>query len=71
MADLCGGDVSRPILIECYDYDSITSNDYIGHCVVSVVELQGESSHKLRNKKRVGISRTAGELHVLKCQILP
>jgi len=70
LAQLCKGDISQPILIECYDYDSVTSNDYIGHCVVSVVELQGESVHKLRNKRRVGLSRTAGELHVLRCQMV-
>ena len=39
LVSLCNGDKLRPIKIECYDWDSDGSHDFIGECNVTVDEM--------------------------------
>jgi hypothetical protein len=65
--DLCKGDPSRPIIIECYDYDSHKVNDFIGRCQTNYKSLcMGNFDIYLINpakvKKRKYIN--SGVLHI-------
>lgn len=39
MAAFCGGDRSKAVMIDCYDWDADGSRDFIGHCEVTVRDL--------------------------------
>ena len=65
--DLCKGDPSRPIIIECYDYDSHKVNDFIGKCQTNYKSLSmGKfdlyliNPAKLKKKKYIN----SGVLHI-------
>ncbi|EGC35159.1 hypothetical protein DICPUDRAFT_72456 [Dictyostelium purpureum] len=64
---LCGGNLERPIKIECWDYDNGGAHDLIGKSVTSLREMQVMKEIRLVNKKRIGIGKTAGTIEVLKC----
>eukprot|EP01133_Synstelium_polycarpum_P006804 gene6804-7909_t len=64
---LCGGNLERPIKIECYDFDPNGAHDFIGSGVISVREMQIMKELRLVNKKRVGFTNTSGIIEILKC----
>eukprot|EP01132_Coremiostelium_polycephalum_P009674 gene9674-11860_t len=64
---LCGGNLERPIKIECWDYDANGAHDKIGSGVISVREMQVMKELRLVNKKRLGWGNTAGTIEILKC----
>ncbi|GKT32155.1 Copine like protein, partial [Aduncisulcus paluster] len=46
LQSLCNGDLGRPIKIECWDWDRVSSDDFIGSVITDVNEL-----HKLSQSK--------------------
>eukprot|EP00027_Filamoeba_sp_ATCC50430_P000378 CAMPEP_0168556542 /NCGR_PEP_ID=MMETSP0413-20121227/8939_1 /TAXON_ID=136452 /ORGANISM="Filamoeba nolandi, Strain NC-AS-23-1" /LENGTH=553 /DNA_ID=CAMNT_0008587497 /DNA_START=38 /DNA_END=1699 /DNA_ORIENTATION=+ len=44
---LCNGDLDRPLLIECFDWNKSGSFELIGHVQTSVKELQTKKGHTL------------------------
>ncbi|KAM3860301.1 copine-3-like [Diretmus argenteus] len=76
LQSLCGGDVEKPIKVECYDHNNSGSHDYIGafettlaHIQQSVqtyaVEFECMNSHKKQKKKSY---KNSGVIIVKKCQ---
>lgn len=37
---IANGDLMRPLLIECWDYDRAGGHDYIGGCSASIADMQ-------------------------------
>lgn len=78
---LCNGDLYRPILIECYDWDSDGSHDYIGERQVSLNEILGivtpEAKTARRNelalvhKDKPRSTHSYGSLIFEECAIIP
>lgn len=74
---LCNGDYDRPILIECFDWNSDGSNDFIGSCETTLKEISkdataGSVNHDLINpKKKANKSsyKNSGVLTVMQCKI--
>ncbi|TNM98997.1 hypothetical protein fugu_013561, partial [Takifugu bimaculatus] len=44
LRSLCGGDVEKPIKVDCYDYHISGSHDLIGSCKATLAEMQ-QGSH--------------------------
>lgn len=65
---LCNGDIDRPVMIECHDWDSDGSTDFIGRFQTSVREIIGEKQGwQLINpdkKKNDGVSGLVKKLAV-------
>eukprot|EP00002_Diphylleia_rotans_P021306 TRINITY_DN414_c0_g1_i2.p1 TRINITY_DN414_c0_g1~~TRINITY_DN414_c0_g1_i2.p1 ORF type:complete len:454 (-),score=90.44 TRINITY_DN414_c0_g1_i2:226-1587(-) len=56
MSELCNGQTDRFIKIDCYDWDSDTSQDYIGSCEVRVSQLLAGATFPLINPKKTSKS---------------
>nr|XP_022298416.1 copine-8-like isoform X2 [Crassostrea virginica] len=71
VAKLCNGDYDRTVKIECYDWDSDGSHDFIGDCTTNVRELTGGKpnlSFELINQKKKSKKKSyknSGQLHLL------
>lgn len=37
---ISNGDLLRPLLIECWDYDAGGGHDFIGSCTASIMDMQ-------------------------------
>lgn len=69
-AKLCSGDYDRTVKIECYDWDSDGSHDFIGDCTTNVRELTEKPnlSFELINQKKRAKKKSyknSGQLHLL------
>jgi hypothetical protein len=64
---LCNGSIDQPFLIECYDWNHSGNHTLIGTAQATVRDLQVLKEVKLINKKKIGFSKSAGLLQVLKC----
>eukprot|EP00742_Colponemidia_sp_Colp-10_P002200 GILJ01002352.1.p1 GENE.GILJ01002352.1~~GILJ01002352.1.p1 ORF type:complete len:570 (+),score=97.05 GILJ01002352.1:35-1711(+) len=70
---LCNGDLMRPLLIQCWDWDSDGTSDYIGEFQTTVQELltgpkrefMAVNAANKKNKKYVH----SGLIQVVKCQM--
>lgn len=66
----CNGDYTRPIQINCYDWDSDGSHDTIGSCTTTLQELvSGHASFELINEKKKAKKRSyknSGTLSVMR-----
>jgi hypothetical protein len=54
--ELCKGNSSVELLIECYDWDRFKPSDFIGSCKVSVqtmLDAEGEMKFQLTNEKNI------------------
>eukprot|EP00301_Raphidiophrys_heterophryoidea_P006344 c12566_g1_i3.p1 GENE.c12566_g1_i3~~c12566_g1_i3.p1 ORF type:complete len:419 (+),score=106.01 c12566_g1_i3:44-1258(+) len=71
VSKLCNTDFDRPILIECHDWDSDGSTDFIGSTQVSLRGLLGpQRAYVLNNDKKSKGKTAAGTLKVLDIQLL-
>ena len=43
---IANGDLMRPLLIECWDYDRTSGHDFIGSCKASIADLQVVSAYE-------------------------
>jgi hypothetical protein len=73
--DLCNGDHDRTIKVECVDWDSDGSHDYIGEFTTNVRELVGDGTggkseflliNKEKQKKKGSSYKNSGVLKVVK-----
>ncbi|GAM22204.1 hypothetical protein SAMD00019534_053790, partial [Acytostelium subglobosum LB1] len=64
---LCGGNLERPIKIEVWDFDYNGSHDFIGSGVSTLREMAIMKELRLVNRRRIGISDTAGMLLISRC----
>ncbi|KAF2070492.1 hypothetical protein CYY_008190 [Polysphondylium violaceum] len=64
---ICGGNMEKPIKVECWDYDPNGSHDKIGSAVTTLREMQVMKEIRLVNKKRIGFGNTSGVIEILKC----
>jgi hypothetical protein len=69
--DLAGGDLDRPLLIECFDYDKTSKDDLIGNALTSLRALSEGRPVELSNPKKVGKKgyQNSGLIHPVRCQI--
>ncbi|XP_061167969.1 copine-8-like isoform X2 [Saccostrea echinata] len=70
VAKLCNGDYDRTVKIECYDWDSDGSHDFIGDFTTNVRELTGKPnlSFELINQKKKAKKKSyknSGQIHLL------
>ncbi|XP_014674843.1 PREDICTED: copine-8-like [Priapulus caudatus] len=74
---LCNGDYDRSIKIECWDWNSSGSHDYIGECLVTLRELSKGSSasnvfdcvNSAKQKKKKGY-KNSGTIELMQCTIV-
>jgi hypothetical protein len=73
---LSGSDLSSPIKVECYDYDSDGTHDLIGSFATSVTELMQGTSKKLQwpciNPKKAAKKKNyqnSGIVHLESCRV--
>ena len=62
---LCNNDEYRPIIIEIWDWDSLTSDDYIGSVQKSLHELKNMPKKLQILKKKNNKNKKKGELNIL------
>eukprot|EP00298_Acanthocystis_sp_HF-20_P012828 c20075_g1_i1.p1 GENE.c20075_g1_i1~~c20075_g1_i1.p1 ORF type:complete len:537 (+),score=189.63 c20075_g1_i1:42-1613(+) len=66
VANLCNGDYSRPLKIECHDWDSDGSTDYIGSFKTSLDDLMsGKKGFELINSEKKKNNGVSGLIKVL------
>ncbi|KAK1885473.1 Copine-3 [Dissostichus eleginoides] len=75
---LCGGDVERPIKVDCYDYNSNGSHDFIGCFETTLAQIQQGSQtyaaefeciNSKKKQKKKGY-KNSGVIVVKKCKIV-
>ncbi|KAM4606673.1 copine-3-like isoform 2-T2 [Polymixia lowei] len=78
LQSLCGGDIERSIKVECYDYNSSGSHDYIGAFETSLVQIQEASQtyaaefeciNSKKKQKKKGY-KNSGVIIVKQCEIV-
>ncbi|XP_072426402.1 copine-3-like [Chiloscyllium punctatum] len=74
---LCGGDLQKPIKVECYDYDNDGSHDLIGTFETNVAKLQEASQNGTefecinpKKKQKKKSYKNSGTVLVQSCQIV-
>eukprot|EP00899_Mesostigma_viride_P020464 jgi/Mesvir1/28419/Mv15848-RA.1 len=75
MQQLCNGDVDRPLLVECLDWNRSGLHSHIGATTVSLRDLEGLATtggaKSLTVKGPDGRARVAGKLLASECKITP
>lgn len=81
LSELCNGDLSRPLLFECYDWDAHGAHDLIGTFRTTVLEMQqragagGTAVFELVNAqiaaKKKKNYRHSGELNFVDFKVVP
>uniref|UniRef100_A0A3Q4ARF3 Copine-3 n=1 Tax=Mola mola TaxID=94237 RepID=A0A3Q4ARF3_MOLML len=78
LQSLCGGDIDKPIKVECYDYDSDGSHDLIGSFETTMTRLKEASRsspaefecvNSKKKQKKKGY-KNSGVLSVKLCQVV-
>nr|XP_046226533.1 copine-3-like isoform X2 [Scatophagus argus] len=78
LQSLCGGDVEKSIKVECYDYNSSGSHDFIGSFMVTLSQIQQASQtyaaeyeciNSKKKQKKKGY-KNSGVIIVKKCKIV-
>ncbi|KAM3593613.1 uncharacterized protein V6R79_017068 [Siganus canaliculatus] len=78
LQSLCGGDMEKPIKVECYDYDSDGSHDLIGIFETTMTRLQEASRtspaefeciNSKKKQKKKGY-KNSGVVSVKQCQVV-
>jgi len=65
---LCQGNIDAPFKVEIWDSDDHSNHDFIGGAVTTIRELQTSKELRLVNKRRLGITNSAGRVEVIRCQ---
>ncbi|XP_064189793.1 copine-3 isoform X2 [Anguilla rostrata] len=78
LQSLCGGDMDKPIKVECYDYDNDGSHDLIGNFETNMTRLQ-EAKHgspaefecvNSKKKQKKKNYKNSGVVSVKQCQVV-
>uniref|UniRef100_A0A8D0ABR6 Copine 3 n=1 Tax=Sander lucioperca TaxID=283035 RepID=A0A8D0ABR6_SANLU len=78
LQSLCGGDVEKSIKVECYDYNSSGSHDFIGSFETTLSQIQQatqtyaaefECTNSKKKQKKKGY-KNSGIIVVKKCKVL-
>ncbi|XP_035269838.1 copine-3 isoform X1 [Anguilla anguilla] len=78
LQSLCGGDMDKPIKVECYDYDNDGSHDLIGNFETNMTRLQ-EAKHgspaefecvNSKKKQKKKNYKNSGVVSVKLCQVV-
>uniref|UniRef100_A0A8C5CF13 Copine-3 n=1 Tax=Gadus morhua TaxID=8049 RepID=A0A8C5CF13_GADMO len=78
LQSLCGGDIERRIKVECYDYNSSGSHDYIGTFETNLAQIQESSKsyaaefeciNSKKKQKKKGY-KNSGVIIIKKCEIV-
>ena len=71
---LCNGDVNTPLVIECWDWDKHSADDYIGECRLTVDSMQKTKHYDLINSKKAAKKKSyqnSGVLNIDHISIVP
>lgn len=71
---LCNGDVNMPLVIECWDWDKHSADDYIGECRLTVDSMQKTKHYDLLNSKKAAKKKSyqnSGVLNIDHISIVP
>jgi len=73
---LCGGDLDRPIVFDCYDWDKHSADDQIGVAETTLRQIQdchGDLELPLINPKKAGKRgyKNSGTLHFKRADVVP
>ncbi|XP_074549331.1 copine-3-like isoform X2 [Halichoeres trimaculatus] len=78
LQSLCGGDVEKPIKVDCYDYNSSGSHDFIGSFETTLAHIQQASQtyaaefdciNSKKKQKKKGY-KNSGVVVIKKCQVI-
>ncbi|XP_041670576.1 copine-3-like isoform X1 [Cheilinus undulatus] len=78
LQSLCGGDVEKPIKVDCFDYNNSGSHDFIGCFETTLVQIQQASQtyaaefdciNSKKKQKKKGY-KNSGVIIIKKCQVV-